>query len=94
MRAPGPTRWRTGCWASLAGLAENVLALIRDLDDSPLGGAFAVQLVQRLRDQDASITPALDWLNRQLARSEARRLARWWPGSSTPRAQRTPRSET
>jgi cyclic beta-1,2-glucan synthetase len=46
--------------------AESVGDIVRDLDDTPLDGAFAVQLVQRLRDQDASITPALDWLNRAL----------------------------
>src|SRR5512145_465028 len=49
------------------GVAASVRDLVRDLDDTPLAGAFAVQLVQRLRDQDASITPALDWLNQRLA---------------------------
>jgi cyclic beta-1,2-glucan synthetase len=44
--------------------AEDVLS---DLDETPLSGAFAVQLVQRLRDQDASITPALVWLNQKLS---------------------------
>ncbi|MFQ5702880.1 MAG: GH36-type glycosyl hydrolase domain-containing protein [Gemmatimonadales bacterium] len=37
------------------------------LGNSPLDSAFAVQLVQRLRDQAASITPALEWLNEKLA---------------------------
>ena len=31
--------------------------------------AFLVQMVQRLRDQDPSISPALDWLDEQLARA-------------------------
>ncbi|MDH5565458.1 MAG: carbohydrate-binding protein [Myxococcales bacterium] len=46
--------------------AENTEDVLRHLDDTPLAGAFAVQLVQRLRDQDESITPALIWLNRKL----------------------------
>jgi cyclic beta-1,2-glucan synthetase len=46
--------------------AEDVSEIVRALDDTPLVGAFAVQLVQRLRDQDPSITPVLDWLNRSL----------------------------
>jgi len=33
--------------------------------------AFLVQLVHRLRDQDPSIAPALEWLDRQLARQGA-----------------------
>ena len=47
--------------------AEKTEDVLRGLDDTPLARAFAVQLVQRLRDQDASITPALDWLNRKLS---------------------------
>jgi cyclic beta-1,2-glucan synthetase len=47
--------------------AENTEDVLRGLDDTPLARAFAVQLVQRLRDQDASITPALVWLNRRLS---------------------------
>jgi cyclic beta-1,2-glucan synthetase len=47
--------------------AENTEDVLRRLDDTPLAGAFAVQLVQRLRDQDESITPALVWLNRKLS---------------------------
>src|SRR5437667_11296679 len=37
------------------------------LDDGPLVTAFAVQLVQRLRDQDPAVTPALLWLDQRLA---------------------------
>jgi cyclic beta-1,2-glucan synthetase len=47
--------------------ADDTEGLLRRLDDTPLARAFAVQLVQRLRDQDASITPALDWLNGRLS---------------------------
>jgi len=37
------------------------------LEDAPLETAFAVQLVQRLRDQDPAVTPALQWLDQRLA---------------------------
>jgi cyclic beta-1,2-glucan synthetase len=43
--------------------AEDVL---RRLGDGPLVDAFAMQLFQRLRDQDASVLPVLDWLNEKL----------------------------
>jgi cyclic beta-1,2-glucan synthetase len=39
----------------------------QSLDDAPLTTAFAVQLVQRLRDQDPAVTPALRWLDERLA---------------------------
>ena len=41
-------------------------ALLR-LDQRPLSTAFAVQLVQRLREQDPVGTPALQWLDERLA---------------------------
>jgi cyclic beta-1,2-glucan synthetase len=41
--------------------------VLRRLGDAPLSGAFAVQLLQRLRDQDPSIIPALNWLNKKLS---------------------------
>ncbi len=41
-------------------------AALRRLDGTPLPGPFAVQLVQRLRDQDPKVTPALQWLDRRL----------------------------
>jgi cyclic beta-1,2-glucan glucanotransferase len=47
-------------------LAEGTERVLRGLDEIPLADAFAVQLVQRLRDQDESITPALVWLDRKL----------------------------
>src|SRR6266540_937885 len=40
---------------------------LRRLEDAPLVTAFAVQLVQRLRDQDPAVTPALLWLDQRLA---------------------------
>ncbi len=43
--------------------ADDVLG---PMDDAPLAGAFAVQLVQRLRNQHPSIMPALTWLNKKL----------------------------
>jgi cyclic beta-1,2-glucan synthetase len=59
-------------------LADDLLGLSGDqagpatltlgmLEEAPLGTAFAVQLVQRLRDQDPAVTPALVWLDRRLA---------------------------
>ncbi|HUI27198.1 MAG TPA: glycosyl transferase, partial [Candidatus Kryptonia bacterium] len=47
--------------------AEAVATALRDLDRTPLPPNFAVQLVQRLRDQDPSVTPALRWLDERLA---------------------------
>jgi len=46
--------------------AEKTEDVLRKLDDTPLAGAFAVQLLQRLRDQDELVTPALVWLNKKL----------------------------
>jgi cyclic beta-1,2-glucan synthetase len=42
----------------------------RRLGARPLPTAFAVQLVQRLRDHDPDLTPALAWLNARLAAAE------------------------
>ena len=39
---------------------------LESLEEARLGTAFAVQLVQRLRDQDPAVTPALVWLDRRL----------------------------
>ncbi len=50
--------------------AESTEEVLQGLDDAPLARAFAVQLVQRLRDQDTSIMPALAWLDRKLAAQE------------------------
>ena len=43
------------------------LPVLAPLESSRLRTAFAVQLVQRLRDQDPELTPALEWLDRRLA---------------------------
>jgi cyclic beta-1,2-glucan synthetase len=45
---------------------EPAARVLRRFEGGPLTTAFAVQLVQRLRDQDPVITPALHWLERQL----------------------------
>ena len=47
--------------------AEPAATALRGLDRTPLPGNFAVQLVQRLRDQDPAVTPALRWLDERLA---------------------------
>ncbi|MGO9267036.1 MAG: GH36-type glycosyl hydrolase domain-containing protein [Candidatus Binataceae bacterium] len=47
--------------------AETLETVLRGLDQRPLATAFAVQLVQRLRDQDPTVTPALLWLDQRLA---------------------------
>jgi cyclic beta-1,2-glucan synthetase len=47
--------------------AEAPGAVLRGLDEKPVPRAFAVQLVQRLRDQDPKVTPALTWLDQGLA---------------------------
>jgi cyclic beta-1,2-glucan synthetase len=47
--------------------AEPVAAVFGDRERAPLDGSFAVQLVQRLRDQDPKVTPALLWLEERLA---------------------------
>ncbi len=46
---------------------EPVVPALRRFDETPLSRAFAVQLVQRLRDQDPAVTPALQWLDERLA---------------------------
>jgi cyclic beta-1,2-glucan synthetase len=47
--------------------AEPADAVLKDLDKSPVAPAFAVEMVQRLRDQDPKVTPALRWLDNRLA---------------------------
>ena len=47
--------------------AEHPDDVLSRLGDAPLASAFAVRLVQRLRDRDPSIMPALDWLNDKLS---------------------------
>jgi cyclic beta-1,2-glucan synthetase len=47
--------------------AEPVAVVFADRERMPLPGALAVQLVQRLHDQDPRIIPALTWLDERLA---------------------------
>ncbi len=47
--------------------AEPISAVLRAYGQAPLPRTFAVQLVQRLRDQDPRVTPALQWLEERLA---------------------------
>jgi cyclic beta-1,2-glucan synthetase len=47
--------------------AEPASVVLAPLQGINLSGAFAVQLVHRLRDQDPRITPALTWLDQRLA---------------------------
>ena len=47
--------------------AEPIALGLSALRTGALAGAFAVQLVQRLRDQDPKVTPALMWLEERLA---------------------------
>jgi len=47
--------------------AEQMRSVFQHYERSPLPGSFAVQLVQRLRDQDPKVTRALMWLEERLA---------------------------
>ena len=47
--------------------AEPVGQVLQEYERAPLPESFAVQLVQRLRDQDPAVTPALVWLENRLA---------------------------
>jgi cyclic beta-1,2-glucan synthetase len=47
--------------------AEHADAVLGSLSSAPLRRPFAVQLVQRLRDQGSSIMPALAWLDKKLS---------------------------
>ena len=46
--------------------AEPAETVLKGFEQTPLPRAFAVELVQRLRDQDPKVTPALRWLDRRL----------------------------
>ena len=46
---------------------EPIATALRRFEGAPLATAFAVQLVQRLRDQDPVVMPALRWLEEHLA---------------------------
>ncbi len=46
--------------------ADPSRSCLQGVGDGPLVAAFAVQLVQRLREQDPAVTPALVWLDERL----------------------------
>ncbi|HEU4516458.1 MAG TPA: protein ndvB, partial [Steroidobacteraceae bacterium] len=46
---------------------EAMRSVLQRYERAPLPGSFAVQLVQRLRDQDPKVTRALAWLEERLA---------------------------
>jgi cyclic beta-1,2-glucan synthetase len=48
-------------------VAAPIPPTLQHYEDDPLPAAFAVQLVQRLREQDPKVTPALVWLDERLA---------------------------
>ena len=73
--------------------AEPATAVFGNLGSMPLPAAFAVQLVQRLRDQDPETTPALRWLDERLAR-RARPPTKSSARSISARARRTSRCAT
>ena len=56
--------------------------------------AFAVQLVQRLRDQDPKVTPALLWLEERARARRAPAPSGWSRKSTSARAPRTSRCAT
>ena len=47
--------------------SEPVASVLAEMSRTELTRTFAVQLVQRLRDQDPKVTPALMWLDERLA---------------------------
>ncbi len=46
--------------------AATIQALLEPHESEPMSPAFAAQLVQRLRDQDPALTPAMQWLEAKL----------------------------
>ena len=59
----------------------------------PLVPSFAVQLVQRLRDQDPRVVPALEWLEERIT-AEGGTPKTWCAKSTSARAPRTSRCAT
>ena len=52
---------------NLPGRVAATPATLRTFENTPLHTAFAVQLVQRLRDQGAAVAPVMEWLDKRLA---------------------------
>ncbi len=48
------------------GDANDAMNALRERESAPLDRAFAVHLIERLRDQDPATTPALPWLHQRL----------------------------
>src|SRR5207247_9237549 len=63
--ADAPAGGALGVGGEGVALARTATGLAR-FESGPLVTAFAVQLVQRLRDQDRAVTPALLWLDQRL----------------------------
>ena len=61
-----PTNSPTACWVPGHWLRRLRQLLSAALRHSPLATAFAVQLVQRLRDLDPKVRPVLLWLDERL----------------------------
>ncbi len=62
-----PTHWPIVCLAQESESPEAAAAALRQFAHSSLTRSFAVQLVQRLRDEDPATTPALLWLDQRLS---------------------------
>ena len=65
-RAKRPTAWPTACSAHDDLPSDFSATSSADLSNKPLDRAFAVQLVQRLRDLDPKVGPILLWLDKRL----------------------------
>jgi cyclic beta-1,2-glucan synthetase len=46
---------------------EDARPILRALEERPLAGPFAMRLIERLREQDPAVTPAVTWLAERLA---------------------------
>ena len=66
-RARKPTCSRTACSEPAARPPFRLPPFCGDFENKPSGAAFAVQLVQRLRDLDPESRPILVWLDERLA---------------------------
>jgi cyclic beta-1,2-glucan synthetase len=50
-----------------ARTSDEAMAELRRHERAPLSTAFSVRMIERLRDQDPAVTPALPWLSARLA---------------------------
>jgi cyclic beta-1,2-glucan synthetase len=55
---------------SKSTLSLDPSSMPHDAQNTPISRAFAVQLVQRLRDQESRVAPILQWLDQRLAAQE------------------------